>query len=57
MIVDCQYIYKDACCGYKGEIETCDMSLEDCKRHGNIQRFGGFPTLDNDDDSDLTPEE
>ncbi len=38
----CASEYKELHCGYKGELPTCNKSIEDCKQHGNIARFGGF---------------
>ena len=47
----CRFKYRDAECGYGGEMERCDKSLEGplgCKAHGfdssdHPSRFGGFP--------------
>jgi len=47
----CRFKYRDADCGYTGELSNCDKSLEGpmgCKAHGadssiHPARFGGFP--------------
>lgn len=47
----CRFKYRDADCGYTGELTNCDKSLEGpmgCKAHGadssvHPARFGGFP--------------
>ena len=47
----CRFKYRDADCGYTGELSNCDKSLEGpmgCKAHGadsddHPERFGGFP--------------
>jgi len=38
----CCFDYRDKRCNYQGEITTCNKTIEDCKQHGNIARFGGF---------------
>ena len=39
----CTKSYKGkSCCGYDGPFTGCDGSLEDCRRHGNEARFGGW---------------
>jgi phage-related protein len=44
--VNCQYRkFKDCRCGYTGSEKTCDRTLETCKRYGNQERFGGFPSM------------
>lgn len=44
--VSCQWLkFKDNRCGYSGIEKNCDRTLETCKRYGNIERFGGFPSL------------
>jgi phage-related protein len=44
--VNCQHRkFKDARCGYAGSQKTCDRTLTTCKRYGNVENFGGFPSL------------
>lgn len=42
----CPFKYKGIRCGYNGNIETCKHTLTDCRSHGNSNRFGGFPGID-----------
>lgn len=45
-VVPCAFTLGDVRCGYTGKIdppESCDGSLEDCQRHDNVRRFGGYP--------------
>lgn len=45
-VVPCAFTFGDARCGYTGKIdpgESCDGSIDDCRRHGNEERFGGYP--------------
>jgi phage-related protein len=37
--------FKDARCAYTGDEVTCDRTITTCKRYGNIENFGGFPTM------------
>jgi phage-related protein len=37
--------FKDARCGYTGSATQCDRTLTTCKRYGNVENFGGFPSL------------
>lgn len=42
----CRFAYKGNLCGYSGEIEGCDKTLDGpngCIVHANQARFGGFP--------------
>lgn len=42
----CRFAYKGAACGYSGELEGCDKTLDGangCIVHENQARFGGFP--------------
>lgn len=44
----CRWRFKSPQCGYAGELQTCDLSLQGpngCAAHGNERRFGGFPGL------------
>ncbi len=41
----CYYIYKGSSCNYKGPLLACDKTFEDCKKHDNLQRFPGTPSL------------
>lgn len=44
--VNCQWRkFKDSHCGYTGAQTSCDRTLQTCKRYGNIESFGGFPSL------------
>lgn len=44
--VSCQYLkFKDVRCGYSGPQSSCDRTLTTCKRLGNVERFGGFPSM------------
>lgn len=44
--VNCQWRkFKDCKCGYTGIESTCDRTLETCTRYGNVENFGGFPSL------------
>lgn len=38
----CMFDYKSLHCGYTGELTECNKTIEDCKQHGNIARFGGI---------------
>lgn len=43
---NCQWQkFKDVRCGYSGSASTCDFTLATCKRLGNIENFGGNPTV------------
>lgn len=41
----CQWIYKGAECNYKGTLETCNHTFNDCANHNNLIRFGGRPGI------------
>ncbi len=45
----CRWRYKATDeCGYTGSLATCSKRLEGpngCRAHGNVERFGGWPTL------------
>lgn len=44
--VNCQHRkFKDIRCGYSGSQTSCDRTLQTCKRYGNVENFGGFPSL------------
>lgn len=42
----CRWIYRGTHCGYVGDLDTCDRTREDCRRHFPDEplRFGGFPS-------------
>lgn len=42
----CPFKYKGIECGYDGNMTTCLKTLTACREHGNSQRFGGFPGID-----------
>lgn len=42
----CYYIYKDNNCGYRGKLQSCDKTLEDCKRHDNFSKWPLPPSDD-----------
>lgn len=44
----CPFCFKDAQCGYEGPADDCDKTLENCRSHGNEERFGGFPNMDDE---------
>lgn len=44
----CSFRYKSCECGYKGDLESCDLSLfgkNGCRAHKNSKRFGGYPAI------------
>ena len=41
----CQFKYKGRKCGYKGDIEKCNKTLADCRKHNNSKRYGGCATV------------
>ncbi len=41
----CSFKFKDARCGYTGELLTCNKTLSDCRARKNSKRFGGFMGL------------
>lgn len=43
---NCPFAYKGLRCGYSGGIASCQHTLQDCRNHGNSERFGGFPGID-----------
>lgn len=43
---NCPFAYKGLRCGYSGSLPDCKHTLTDCRNHGNSQRFGGFPGID-----------
>lgn len=46
----CQWRYKGLRCGYAGAMTSCDYTLKGangCVAHGNQNRFGAFPGLNN----------
>lgn len=43
---NCQWQrFKDVRCGYTGDAATCDFTLTTCKRLGNVENFGGKPSV------------
>jgi len=43
---NCQWQrFKDCRCGYTGTVTTCDFTLTTCKRLGNVENFGGHPSV------------
>ena len=42
----CPYKYKGIRCGYNGNMADCKHTLASCRSHGNSNRFGGFPGID-----------
>ena len=40
----CRHRFGDRACGYNGSAEDCDKTIADCRRHGRLERFGGFPS-------------
>ena len=43
---NCQWMkFKDCRCGYTGNATICDFTLETCKRLGNVENFGGHPSV------------
>lgn len=42
----CPFKYKGLCCKYKGSLDSCTHTLQDCRKHGNSENFGGFPGVD-----------
>ncbi|WP_405379563.1 hypothetical protein [Phascolarctobacterium sp.] len=42
---NCPFRYKGVKCGYSGDLETCNHTLSDCRKHSNSVRFGGFPGI------------
>jgi hypothetical protein len=54
-VIHCGFEFKSKQCGYRGVVTSCDKTFEDCKRLGNVVRFGGFPAVDDlpkDDEAD-----
>lgn len=43
--VNCQFVFKSPQCGYSGVDVNCEKSAHDCWKKGNIERFGGFPSV------------
>lgn len=44
--VNCQWVFRDSRCGYKGDIYyTCGKTLGDCIQRGNVLNFGGCPSV------------
>ncbi|BEE07080.1 MULTISPECIES: hypothetical protein [Aeromonas] len=44
----CSFRYKSACCGYSGDLPSCDLTLtgdNGCRAHQNESRFGGAPSI------------
>ena len=44
----CWHMFKGAECAYAGAETECDGTFDDCKRKGNMHRFGGFPAIPNE---------
>lgn len=43
---NCRFAYKGIRCAYNGNLPDCKHTLEDCRKHYNSVRFGGFPGID-----------
>ncbi len=40
----CPFTFGESPCGYAGEARECAKTIEDCRKHGQIKRFGGYPS-------------
>ena len=44
--VNCQWVFKDKRCQYKGDIYySCGKTLADCMQRENVLNFGGYPSV------------
>jgi lambda family phage minor tail protein L len=41
----CSWKFKSTECGYGGEENTCNRTLQRCRELDNVLRFGGFPSV------------
>jgi lambda family phage minor tail protein L len=41
----CRYKFRSPRCGYKGDAQTCNKTLAQCREYKNNTRFGGFPGI------------
>jgi hypothetical protein len=41
-LIPCSHYYRDYFCGYDGDLPMCDKTFDDCKLHGNVERFNGY---------------